>query len=153
MSFGEEDVCTGGSGDVALTSPSGFLSSVVAMDHGYGLARCPWTIHVSSGQTINLVLSVFGTYRRTETNKEQEEGNAPGEEICPWQIVIEENDRFTQCELCEFQALDRNLYKSSSHIMKIYFVPDRNREELPAFIVKYEGKLNTQIWSMLNGKY
>ena len=44
---------------ITLTSQSGYLASVVAMETGVGGSDCPWRIEVHHGQQVNLTLINF----------------------------------------------------------------------------------------------
>ena len=47
-------------GHIALTDTSGYLSSLVSLDHGYETRDCPWQILVGHGQKIRILLVSFG---------------------------------------------------------------------------------------------
>ena len=44
---------------VNVTGPSGYLSSLITAESGFGSESCPWVIRVDSGQRINITLLDF----------------------------------------------------------------------------------------------
>ncbi len=50
-----------------MSGPSGYISSVVTTESGFGSEACPWVIRVDSGQRINITLLDF-TLATTKAN-------------------------------------------------------------------------------------
>lgn len=60
---------------VNVTGTSGYLSSLITAESGFGSEACPWVIRVDSGQRINITLLDFtlATAKTNGYNEVQEE--------------------------------------------------------------------------------
>ena len=58
VAFGQRRDCQY-SNHLKLTSQTGYVSSVMAEEHGLGTVHCPWIIQVKEGQRINITLYNF----------------------------------------------------------------------------------------------
>ena len=133
--MGPPDACRGGENHVTTTEPMGFISSLVALDHGYGMSNCPWVIQVPRGQHIQLSVSYYQKYRPSQGSGGLEQGA-----VCPWQVIIEENETYDDKELCGYDTRARPLHTSENHVIKLTFQQILDGENIPTFVVRYQGK-------------
>lgn len=119
---------------VILTSPTGYLPSVVTMETGRGGRECPWRIYVHPDQQINVTLLNFA---RVSPLDESGHFAPVRSRICYQLAVIRERQFVRVVTECEGSARVSHVYMSSYNVIDIDFIVTKSSDFY--FLFYYEG--------------
>lgn len=121
----------------------GYLASVTSLEHGYGLADCPWRILAGEGQTIRLTMTSFGGKRSDGQNQGHVTGSS---EPCHDVGEVKEpgsKNRQTLA-MCVGAARERVVFTSAGNDVTVQLLSKETLRSLSAFVIKYKGKRLTR---------
>ena len=125
---------------VVLKSQTGYLSTLMTEETGYGLAGCPWRIKAQPGQNFELSVMDFNLLAHFQTRDDPYNEDYLG--WCPVSVVIEEEGVARKdIALCGGgQHRERHLYSSKSSELSVHFLAHQTQQPPYYFLVKYNGK-------------
>lgn len=119
----------------------GYLASVTSLEHGYGLADCPWRILAGDGQTIRLTMTSFGGKRSDGQNQGHVTGSEPCHDVGE---VKEPGSKKQTLAMCVGAARERVVFTSAGNDVTVQLLPKETLRSLSAFVIKYQGKRVTR---------
>ncbi len=128
---------------VPLQSPAGYLSSLMTEETGYGLAGCPWKIHVHSGQKVELSLLDFNLLAHFPNQEGLYQEDYIG--WCPISLIVEEQENLKDIPLCNNVQRERPLYSSVTNEILVHFVIHQVQSPHYYYLIHYRGKLIPQL--------
>lgn len=122
---------------VTLKSQSGYLSSLMTEETGYGLAGCPWRIKARPGQNLEVSVLDFNLLAHFESGNDPYSDEFSG--WCPVSLVIEDQDNMKDVILCNGGQRQRHLYSSTSNQLLLHFVLHQVHEPHYYYLVQFKG--------------
>ena len=123
---------------IVLTSQTGVLASVVAMDTSRGSSDCPWRIQVLPGQQINITLINFArTGLQNDWGKIPTPGSGPRPKICYQLATIKERQFSRTLTECEEGPRESHAYTSTSDSVEIEMIVAKILKVY--FLLRYQG--------------
>ena len=121
---------------VNITSPFGWIASIVTQETGCGTVSHPWVINVPKGQRINVTLYDFSPEKRYKTNQMEYELDT---HVCREYALIQEVSTEWNSVVCGGGKRVQNVYTSKSNSLEIQVTNKDKRQ----FLLYYEGKYPT----------
>jgi hypothetical protein len=114
-------------------APSGFISSISALETWCGTSTSPWLIEAQPGQKISLTLYDFGVA------KKYDDETLYGEEDCDVKYaIITEEDPPQSITICGGKKRVSTAYRSYRNRVQIEIIP-KARHYANYFLIHYEG--------------
>ena len=133
-----KQVC-GRSVPLELESQSGFISSAVADESGFGTIMCPWQLRADKGQHFRLSIFNFHHTVTATTAAISQKGK-----FCEPYISVRDNKEVLNISACFGESREREVYVSDTNVIQIGIIPTRRQAQQPRrFLVKYEGECFT----------
>ena len=113
---------------------------MIAAESSLGTVTCPWTIKAKSSQRIKLSVYDFGYVVKLEADDKWTRINYSARN-CPTFLSIVEvsSGEEKTLALCGDGVRFRHLYTSNTHHLRLHFATLTSFNDLPYFLVKYEG--------------
>ena len=139
VAIGTPEICRD-HGHVTLKSQSGYLSTLMTEETGYGLDGCPWRIKAHPGQNVELSVMDFNLLAHFQTKDDPYVEDYPG--WCPVSIVIkEEGVTMKDITLCNGGQRHKHLYLSTTNQVSVHFVSDQPQKPHYYYLVHYKGRV------------
>ena len=119
---------------VKVTSPSGYIASVVTEESGCGAENVPWVIEAKPGQRINLTLYDFS---RVDQNGAAITRPSRG---CVMYAYVRDETSQERHSLCAGGERERHVFTSLSNQVNVHLVKSHFPEGKRNFMIYYEGK-------------
>ena len=116
-----------------MTDQSGFLSSIITEEQGFGSSRCPWVVSVTRGRKINVTLIDFAVATRYPEARN----------TCHVYAKIRESGISSDVTVCGGQTRERSVYLSEGSKVEITVITFKVKNEPIHFLLKYEGITRT----------
>ncbi len=140
VALGTPDECHNGEHMVTLTSPTGYLSSLITEETGFGTSGCPWKIKAGSGQQVSLAVFDFNLLSFSGSHNDyyaQDEYSS----WCPISIVVEDQDIRKDIPLCNGGQRESHIYTSTGNEVMVHFVIRKMPDIHYYFLVQYQGEI------------
>ena len=119
-----------------LVSQSGYISSLIADDSGFGTVRCPWSIRADSGQRFRLTLYNFHHTLSASTVSATQSGK-----FCEPYFTIRDSNEVLNITSCLGENRAREVYVSEGNLLQVGIIPTGRQTQQPRrFVIHYEGK-------------
>ena len=125
-------------GHVTLKSHTGYLSTLMTEETGYGMDGCPWRIKAHPGQNVELSVMDFNLLAHFQTEDDPYREEYLG--WCPVSIVIEENGVTRDITLCNEGQRHKHLYSSASNQVFVHFALHQQQKPHYYYLIKFKGK-------------
>ncbi len=139
VALGTPDECHNGEHMVTLSSPTGYLSSLITEETGFGTSGCPWKIKAGSGQQVALTVFDFNLLSFSGSHNDyyaQDEYSS----WCPISIVVEDQDIRKDITLCNGGQRESHIYTSTGNEVTVHFVIRKMPDIHYYFLVQYQGE-------------
>ena len=121
----ETTPCTGPK-EFHIKSTSGYISSTLTSEMGWGSIDCPWIIAGMTGQVVNITVIDF------EPNQNTDECNPLG--------VLKERESMNEITICKNNKRERHLYTSIGSKVEIRIDQTSISAMNAKFILLYKGR-------------
>ena len=101
-------------------------------EHDYGSINCPWKVHVSAGQRINITLYNFARYRDPAINSQPD--------VCYEIAEIVEGSERRRVTLCDSVGRETSIYISRTNSLTLQLVSGPTLTSLGKYMFKYQGE-------------
>ena len=122
-----------------MTSSSGYLSSRIAAEDGFGSDLCPWIIRADQGQRINITLLDF-SLGASLTGNDVHKARAHSRTFCHKYAVIKEKGSIRETVVCGGESREQSVYISAGNTIEIQLMRYNTPKKEAFFLLKYEGK-------------
>lgn len=124
--------------ELNASSTSGFLSSLIAADEGYGSEACPWIIRVDQGQRVNITLFDFSIGEDVPGNDIH--AKVHSRTYCHKYAVIREKISIRETVVCGGDKREENVYISTQNSVEIQLMRYNSPKKEVYFLLKFEGR-------------
>lgn len=122
-----------------LSSSTGLLASIVALETKAGSVQCPWEIRGQPGQQVRLKLVIYRPGQDYDPGTGSSTSASASASACPWFVIVEEGQKVLSEALCGRMKSQRTLAVSDGNVLRVYFTWDGRLEQTPVFVVQFEG--------------
>ena len=126
--------------ELNVSSTTGYLSSLLAAEEGYGSESCPWVIRADQGQRINITLLDFSLGEVVPGNDIN--GKLHSRTFCHKYAVIKERVSIRETVVCGGDNREENVFISNQNSVEIQLMRYNSPKKEVFFLLKFEGKWN-----------
>lgn len=137
VAVGDAESCTQ-HGHVTLKSQTGYLSSLMTEETGYGTGGCPWRIKAHPGQKVELSVMDFNMLGHLQAIDDPY--HEDHSEWCPMSLAVVDESGPKNIDLCNGGQRQRHVYTSAGNQLLAHFVIHEPRQPHYYFLIYFKGK-------------
>lgn len=129
-----------------MFNSTGFLSTELVEERGYGSLHCPWMIEALPGQRVNLTLYNFGTLTKGSPSTDVVRGSSASygpsrPDVCfEVAVVTDGREGKKSITVCGGDQRETAAFWTKSHTVRIEIPNPKLLKTIGAFVIKYKGK-------------